>query len=351
MKVISPLLKRIVYPTLSGTGFLRHYARRGELCVVTYHGVQPSGYVSTDAMLDGGLVSPESLRAQLRLLKRHYQVISPELFHAWLRGEEGLPPHSVLLTCDDGLKNVMSAMLPVLQAEGLRCLFFVTGASAESEPGMLWYEELYLLIKSAPPGPLAIEEAGIQAQCPNDGGRRACWWDLVQALSERDPQTRCSALESLRHKFGVAESWKTKLRAEDPTFQRFFLLSLEDVRKLAGEGMSIGAHTQSHPLLARLSDVHAQAEIGGTRELLANALGLDVWALAYPFGGPGSFTERDIVLAQKAEFTCAFTNAAGGFGADLPRFALPRVQVTADMKLSEFEAHVAGFYRRLHWHS
>jgi hypothetical protein len=29
----------------------------------------------------------------------------------------------------------------------------------------------------------------------------------------------------------------------------------------------------------------------------------------------------------------------------LPRFALPRVHVTAEMSLSEFEAHVSGFHR------
>ena len=40
-------------------------------------------------------------------------------------------------------------------------------------------------------------------------------------------------------------------------------------------------------------------------------------------------------------------NAGGGFGAKIDRFAVPRVHVTADMSLSEFEAHIAGFYRTL----
>jgi hypothetical protein len=40
-------------------------------------------------------------------------------------------------------------------------------------------------------------------------------------------------------------------------------------------------------------------------------------------------------------------NVGGGFGAQIDRFAVPRVHVTADMKLSEFEAHIAGFYRNL----
>jgi hypothetical protein len=40
-------------------------------------------------------------------------------------------------------------------------------------------------------------------------------------------------------------------------------------------------------------------------------------------------------------------NVGGGFGSGVGRFAIPRVHVTADMKLAEFEAHIAGFYRNL----
>jgi hypothetical protein len=40
-------------------------------------------------------------------------------------------------------------------------------------------------------------------------------------------------------------------------------------------------------------------------------------------------------------------NTGGGFGATNYRFAIPRVHVTADMNLSEFEANISGFYRSL----
>ncbi len=44
-------------------------------------------------------------------------------------------------------------------------------------------------------------------------------------------------------------------------------------------------------------------------------------------------------------------NVGGGFrgkiSAEINRFALPRVHVTADMTLAEFEAHISGFYRSL----
>ena len=40
-------------------------------------------------------------------------------------------------------------------------------------------------------------------------------------------------------------------------------------------------------------------------------------------------------------------NIGGGLGAELPPHAIPRVHVNAGMTLSEFEAHVSGFYESL----
>jgi hypothetical protein len=40
-------------------------------------------------------------------------------------------------------------------------------------------------------------------------------------------------------------------------------------------------------------------------------------------------------------------NVGGGLGTELPPHAIPRVHVNAGMTLSEFEAHVSGFYETL----
>jgi peptidoglycan/xylan/chitin deacetylase (PgdA/CDA1 family) len=111
--------------------------------------------------------------------------------------------------------------------------------------------------------------------------------------------------------------------------------------------MGIGAHTLSHPVLSRQSSETAWREISESRELLQRALARPIWALAYPFGDSVSVTERETQMAEQAGFQCAFMNIEGGFGAQFSRFAIPRVHVTHDMTLSEFEAHVSGFHRDL----
>jgi hypothetical protein len=91
----------------------------------------------------------------------------------------------------------------------------------------------------------------------------------------------------------------------------------------------------------------ARQEVLESRLSLEKVLGQPVWALAYPFGDQASVTSRELRLAEEAGFSCAFMNVDGGFGAAASRFAFPRVHVTSDMKLGEFEAHVSGFYGAL----
>jgi peptidoglycan/xylan/chitin deacetylase (PgdA/CDA1 family) len=52
--------------------------------------------------------------------------------------------------------------------------------------------------------------------------------------------------------------------------------------------MQIGAHTVSHPILAKLDARHAADEIGRSRDVLQTLLGERVSLFAYPNGKPGT---------------------------------------------------------------
>jgi len=347
MRIVSPVLKRVVYPGLARSGYLRRYARGGQLCVVTYHGIRPAGYRSLDAVFDGGLLSASTFRDQIRLLKSRYTVVTPSQFHEWIQRKAELPPRAVLLTCDDGLKNTLTEMAPVLRDEGVSCLFFVTGASTEEEQRMLWYEELYLMLVAAPPRMFELEELGVRELLAEGSPRRELWSQIVKRLSRYDLTRRLAFMDEVREHCGLAKGWSTVYWNDLARRQRLWLLNLKDLRELVSDGMFVGAHTLSHPALAEASDEITWAEISGSRSRLESVLGTDIWALAYPFGDVASVTEREIRMAQESGFQCAFINYGGGFGADFQVYAIPRVHVTADMTLGELEARVSGFYRML----
>jgi peptidoglycan/xylan/chitin deacetylase (PgdA/CDA1 family) len=343
--VVSPILKRVVYPWLANSGYLRRRADGGSFCVITYHGVLPDGYQVSDPQQDGSLVSAENFRSQLRLLKECYHVVSPTQVRDWVVDGKDLPELAILLTCDDGLKNALTGMAPILRDEDLSCMFFVLGASVAEDSRILWYEELYLLLLAAPAGSYAFDFPEVSFELGDRAQRRSAWWALVKKLSQIDQAARVRFTEAARLEFGLPDGWNARCWDNEAQRQRFSLLNGDELRQLVDLGMSVGSHTLNHPILSQQSSDEAWREISESRSVLETAVGRPIWALAYPFGDPASVSTREMQMAEQAGFQCAFMNVGGGFGAQLPRFALPRVHVTAEMNLSEFEAHVSGFHR------
>jgi peptidoglycan/xylan/chitin deacetylase (PgdA/CDA1 family) len=345
MRFLSPLLKRVVYPSFAKAGVFRRTAAPG-LAVVTYHGILPSGYTPVDHGFDGNLATSEMFRRQIRLLKTHYSVISPEQFLLWREGEYALPPRAVLLTCDDGLLNNLTDMLPILKDEGVRCLFFVTGASAADTPATLWYEELFLLMLHGPAGPFEISMNGIEigGVLADREQRRELWWKSVKRLSQVAAEKRKEFLAAARVQLSAGDRERHFPAEDSPALRRFRLLNPSELKRLDSAGMTIGAHTMSHPVLSCLPQDLARAEITESRAHLEAVLGKRIWAFAYPFGDEQSVTATIFGMVKESGFAAAFLNYGGGLGADLPAFSMPRIHVTASMSLSEFEAHVAGFH-------
>lgn len=348
MRFVTPILKRVIYPCLAGTGYFRSTARPG-LAVITYHGVLPAGYRPIDQGFDGSLITADAFRQQLRLLKGKYTVISPEEMRSWCQRGGDLPPRAALLTCDDGLLNNLTEMLPILQEEGLKCLFFVTGGSALDHRTMLWYQDLQLLFLRAPEGSFVLAGDGIEISgvLTEREQRRALWWGAVKQLSQIDAEARERFLRTAYAYFGIEESLPLYLRTYAGAERHFCLMTRSELLQLAAAGMTIGAHTLSHPILAQLPPEPAWTEIAQGRSGLESMLGSQVWALAYPFGDVASVTPEVVAMAKRAEFEVAFVNIGGGLGSRLPLHAIPRVHVNAGMSLAEFEAHVCGFYESL----
>jgi peptidoglycan/xylan/chitin deacetylase (PgdA/CDA1 family) len=347
MRVLSPILHRAIYPALGAVGYF-HSRAVAPVTVITYHGVLPAGYVSEDAFLDNTLVTEGAFRSQLRLLKKHYNVISPDEFWRWFRQGANLPERAVLLTCDDGLLNHLNVMVPILREEKLKCLFFVTGSFLESTPSLLWYIELYLLLMQAPrrDEPILLQGISVPEISADPGQRRVLWLRLLKKLSQADGDTRRSFLREAAAGLGLRPSWRMRYLDDRLLRHRFQLFGLSELKQLADAQMTIGAHSLSHPMLAEQSEELARAEIAECRKALEESLGRQVWAIAYPFGDPSSVGPREFKLAEEAGYDCGFVNVGGVFDTVSSRYSLPRVHVTGEMSLSVYEAYVSGFHER-----
>jgi peptidoglycan/xylan/chitin deacetylase (PgdA/CDA1 family) len=346
MRVVSPLLKHLLYPSLGKSGYFRRHSD-SFLSVVTYHGVLSPDYEIRDEFLDSGLISIENLRAQMRLLKSDYDVISCNDFRKWVAERQDLPPRAILLTCDDGLLNNVTDMLPTLRDEGVDCLFFVTGTSAGEKPAMLWHLELYLMLALSKREAVDFlcEEFELRTSLSDARCRRLAWLELIRQLSRMSADRRRVFLDEAAVRCGLQIDWKAEY-FEEPLRKRFTLLTRPELQQLCTAGMTIGAHSLSHPILQGQALQRAESEIVDSRKALLEITD-SLWAFAYPFGDEASVSEREFQLAEKAGFECAFVNTEGTLSEHSRLYALPRFHVSGDMGLREFEAHITGFHSEL----
>jgi hypothetical protein len=133
------------------------------------------------------------------------------------------------------------------------------------------------------------------------------------------------------------QDFAERIGAELPTD---LMLTSRQLVDLHAAGVEIGAHTMTHPILARLSDATAAEEIHSSRERLEELTGAPVNGFAYPNGMPGVDYQRVHVEAvHRAGYTYAVTTAKGCASSAADYFQLPR--------LLPWGAHPARFAMRL----
>ena len=107
--------------------------------------------------------------------------------------------------------------------------------------------------------------------------------------------------------------------------------------------VEIGAHTVSHPHVARLDASAAAAEMGGSRARIEQVLQRRVRHFAFPYGRRADCGARDSALARQVGFVSAATSGKGLLRHGRDPFRLPRNTLNgAHRRIWLAEAHLTG---------
>ncbi|MDQ3823783.1 MAG: polysaccharide deacetylase family protein, partial [Actinomycetota bacterium] len=129
-------------------------------------------------------------------------------------------------------------------------------------------------------------------------------------------------------RMGDANRWE----AEGPLAGRP-LVSWDDAHELERDGLALGAHTRTHPILTDITPDEVDAEVAGSREDLRDALGRTVETFAYPFG---RWDEATAQAVEAAGFGCAVSVRMGRNCAATSPYALRRVEIRGDDSFVRF---------------
>lgn len=304
-------------------------------------------------------VAPERFDAHLAVLAARCRPLSLEALLESMAGGR-VPERAVAVTFDDGYADNLESARPLLERHGVPATVYVTSGSIGSREEFWWDElERLLLLPGRLPATLRLAVAGhslewslgTAAELSAAEAMRHCDWTVLDAevptprhriyralhrrLRRAPTAIRKEVIRALRDWAGAGDQGRPSHRA----------LDLDGVRELARGGLvSIGAHTQTHPVLASIPREEQRLEIERSRDALAACLGAPPRTFAYPFGGRTDFTPSTAALVRAAGFDAAVTTAAEPAWPDGDRYRVPRFLVR-DWDRGTFERRLERFFR------
>jgi peptidoglycan/xylan/chitin deacetylase (PgdA/CDA1 family) len=269
-------------------------SRDNVLAVLTYHRVGSPG----DApWLHPGLISatPQAFAEQMKFLSAHYRVVSMDQVLEARHGRCSLPPRSVLLTFDDAYADFAEHAWPVLRGFGLPVTLFVPTEFPGDPERRFWWDRLH--------------HAFVTGECRAALGTLAGTLPMAtEANRQRSAAVLRGHLKMLSHEELVAEVERLEDMLRPPPAPAGSVLGWPELNRLMAEGVTLGAHTRTHPLLNRLAVRHLQGEIAGSIQDLLRETGRTPDAFAYP---GGAFDARVVEAVEEAGLAVAFTTRPG----------------------------------------
>ena len=288
------------------------------LRVVTYHRVDHPE--SRPSLYPRVTVTPEAFAAQMQFLATYYQPISlQELLDTPDNKPSSLPPRAVLVTFDDAYCDFAEQAWPIMQRRHIPATLFVPTAFPDHPERVFWWDRLYQALRTTPRRDVLLTPAG----------------DLPLETAAQREQALLILRDYIKTRpHAEAMPWVEELCAELQALpSEPAVLGWDALRRLAGEGVTLGAHTRTHPMMNRISIEEARAEALGSLQDLQAQIGSAPPIFAYPSGGINDEVVQG--LAQEG-FLLAFTTGRGlNDWGTADRLRLRRINVGPRSSLTE----------------
>lgn len=264
------------------------------LRVLTYHRVADP---QARSALNPRLISatPAAFDRQMGYLAQHYTVVSmPDVLHAVETGRR-LPKRAVLLTFDDAYHDFAAVAWPMLKRYRLPLTLFVPTGYPDQPQRAFWSDRLYHAITYTHHTELYDTPWG--------------------TLPLHTASQRYASIQRLRHYLYAiphveAERWVEDLcnQLGQPWVPQRSVLTWNELRQLAGEGVTLASHTHTHAILTQLSPDQIRAEIHAAQRDLQREIGHALPVFCYP---RGAYNETVVHILREAGYVLAFTTDDG----------------------------------------
>ncbi|WP_405044814.1 polysaccharide deacetylase family protein [Methylocystis echinoides] len=274
---------------------------RGLGVILTFHRVRPA--VHDSFAPNAGLeISPPFLDLLLHHLRAQgYAILSLDDALDVVRSARRHAQPFAVLSFDDGYRDLVDHALPILERHRAPFIAYLTPGFADRS-ARLWWLELEESIRRLSHVDITVAQRRIVSRCASPQEKQAAFTEIYWAIRDGDEAALLAVVADLSARAGV----------DAREIATHGCLGWDAIRSLAQHGLAtIGAHSLSHPRLARLDAAAARREMAGSRARIREETGVTPRHFCYPVGDRTSAGRREFDLAAELGFESAVTTRPG----------------------------------------
>jgi peptidoglycan/xylan/chitin deacetylase (PgdA/CDA1 family) len=286
-----------VIAAVGGVKLLERLPQQNCLVVLNYHRIGSASETVGDPNLYSA--TPTDLERQVRWIKQHFHICTLDEAISFVDGKTTFRRAGILFTFDDGYKDNYDYAFPIFYKHKVEGTFFICTSYLGSSQ-LPWWDQIAFMLKTSRNSTIVLNYPDLLTLDLREG--------RLQALN------RLLDIYKTRHnldkdKFIQEIALSTGTGDERPC-ERLFINRAE-LKEMTENGMAVGSHTHSHPLLSHLTAERQFEELCVSKQMLEKDLGIEIQSLAYPVGAPDSFNEQTQEALRKAGYRIAFSFHGG----------------------------------------
>jgi len=265
---------------------------------------------------------------QVKYIKKHYNAITFSELFACIEGQKSLPKNPVIITFDDGFIDNFTNAYQILLENSIPATFFIS-TDYIGKKGTFWFDFVAIAIKNLPDGNYKNSKHNIQFEINDiDDSKTKVIYILLSKMKLIKNSERLELIHWLEEIY-------------NPTSISNEIMTWDNVREMASNGMEIGSHSVSHPILSQLSASELKKEIIESKLEIQEQLHIDCNVIAYPVGGKNAFN-KDVekLVEENYNFGCSYISGVNT-KKNIDYYSLKRLHIERDTSKAMFKLLLA----------
>ena len=310
-------MRRLLIWLLSLTGIFHYYRRRQKSPLVLFwHDVANGASKS----IEGESFPVELFKAQIRYLKKYYEIISIDEFYKRFLNQS-FTNKEVVITFDDGYKNNLLVAAPILKKNNIPFTVFLSANNVENQR-RFYISIPRLVIIGASLKTIDIPLLNYHKECRTNRDRERCANEIEYKIKYLSHNNAVAVSEHLISMVG-----KVKFKQLCNKYQNGRLLNWEEVKTLVNDYQcTIGSHSMDHCICHSTQDKNlVKQQIEESKQLIKNRTGLNCDYFAYPNGDYNDYSNQIVEANYKMGFSTERKSIAESKSiATIGRIGVPR---------------------------